>query len=65
MTWNATATNVASITPAGVVTGLMTGQAAIQATLGTVQGSSNLTVDSAALVEVVVIHKIRPSLIPT
>ena len=54
VTWNSTATNVASITPAGVVTGLMTGQAAIQATLGTVQGSSNLTVDSAALVEVVV-----------
>ena len=54
VTWNSTATNVASITPAGVVTGLMTGQASIQATLGTVQGSSNLTVDSAALVEVVV-----------
>ena len=54
VTWNSTATNVASITPAGVVTGLMTGQAAIQATLGTVQGSSNLDVDSAALVEVVV-----------
>ena len=53
-TWNSTATNVASITPAGVVTGLMTGQASIQASLGTVQGSSNLTVDSAALVEVVV-----------
>jgi hypothetical protein len=52
--WNSTAANVASITPAGVVTGLSTGQTAIQATLGTVQGSSNLTVDSAALVEVVV-----------
>ena len=53
VTWSSAATNVASITPAGVVTGLMTGQASIQATLGTVQGSSNLTVDSAALIEVV------------
>ncbi len=54
VTWNSTATNVASITPTGVVTGVVAGPAAIQATLGTVQGSSNLTVDSATLAEVVV-----------
>jgi hypothetical protein len=54
VTWNSTATNVASITSAGVVTGLMAGPATIQATLGTVQGSSNLTVSSAVLAEVVV-----------
>jgi hypothetical protein len=54
VTWSSTAPNVASITPAGVVIGIMPGPTAIQATLGTVQGSSNLTVDSATLTEVVV-----------
>ena len=54
VTWGSTAPNVASITSSGVVTGVSAGTTTIQATLGTVQGSSGLTVSSAMLSEVVV-----------
>ena len=54
VTWDSTAPNVASITSTGVVTGVSAGTSTIQATLGSVQGSSGLTVSSAVLSEVVV-----------
>jgi hypothetical protein len=54
VTWSSSAPNVASITPAGVVTGVGTGTAVVQATLGNVVGSSNLSVSAAVLGELVV-----------
>jgi Bacterial Ig-like domain (group 2) len=54
VTWSSSAPNVASITATGVVTGVGTGTAAVQATLGNIVGSSNLSVSAAVLGELVV-----------
>jgi Bacterial Ig-like domain (group 2) len=54
VTWSSSAPNVASITATGVVTGVGTGTAVVQATLGNIVGSSNLSVSAAVLGELVV-----------
>ena len=54
VTWSSSAPNVASISPTGVVTGVGTGTAVVQATLGNIVGSSNLSVSAAVLGELVV-----------
>ncbi len=54
VTWSSSPPNVASVTATGVVTGVGTGTAAIQATLGSVVGTSNLSVSAVALGQLVV-----------
>jgi hypothetical protein len=54
VTWSSNAPTVASITATGVVTGVGTGTAVVQATLGNIVGSSNLSVSAAVLGELVV-----------
>ena len=52
--WSSSVPNVASVTATGVVTGVSTGNAAIQATLASVVGTSNLSVSAVSLGQLVV-----------
>jgi len=54
VTWLSSNTKVATITTAGVATGLTAGSATIQATLGTISGSTTLTVAPPVLVSIAV-----------
>jgi hypothetical protein len=54
VTFSSSLSTVASVTPTGLVTGVGAGTAAVQATLGNVMGSSNLTVSAVVLGQLVV-----------
>ena len=54
VTFSSSVSSVASVTPTGLVTGVGAGTAAVQATLGNVMGSSNLTVSAVVLGQLVV-----------
>jgi len=54
VTFASSASSVASVTPTGLVTGVGAGTAAVQATSGSVMGSSNLTVSAVVFGELVV-----------
>lgn len=54
VTFSSGAPSVASVAPTGLVTGVGAGTAAVQATLGSVMGSSNLSVSAVLLGQLVV-----------
>ncbi|HUB02583.1 MAG TPA: Ig-like domain-containing protein [Terriglobales bacterium] len=54
VTWSSPAPGVATITSAGLATGVGVGTTSIAATLGSMNGSATLTVSSAALVSIAV-----------
>ena len=53
-TWSSSSATVATITTGGLATGIGPGGTTIQATVGSISGSTNLTVTSPALVSIVV-----------
>ena len=52
--WSSSAPSVATITPGGLATAVKTGQSSISATLGSITGSTTLTVTAAVLVSIAV-----------
>ncbi|MGA2237292.1 MAG: DUF2341 domain-containing protein, partial [Terriglobales bacterium] len=52
VTWSSTSTTVATITTGGLATGTGTGSTTIQATLGSISGSTGLTVTAPVLVSI-------------
>jgi uncharacterized protein YjdB len=54
VTWSSSATGIVAVNASGNVTGLISGSAAVTATLGSVSGTANVTVTPATIVSITV-----------